>query len=276
MKSSELAAIAGVSVRTLRHYHALGLLPEPPRHSNGYRDYSVGDLATVLHIRQLTSLGFPLSEIGVMMAADEGGKGSTTEEDALRQLDEELESQIARLQEQRRTIAQLREEGLDPALPPRFARVIKRFYGEEATVEAASGAALDYDRAALMVAARFYDEEALAELERFADKAEELGIVEELRTVERRIDDLAADASEEERAALTADVLELLLPTVECFDIRNWSEEGDGSAARVLESLLNGSLNDAQRDVEERIEKVIVERIREGAVEPHGCSEDAR
>lgn len=31
MKSSELAKLAGVSVRTLRHYHAIGLLPEPPR-----------------------------------------------------------------------------------------------------------------------------------------------------------------------------------------------------------------------------------------------------
>ena len=30
MKSSEIAKLAGVSVRTLRHYHAIDLLPEPP------------------------------------------------------------------------------------------------------------------------------------------------------------------------------------------------------------------------------------------------------
>lgn len=31
MKSNELAKLAGVTVRTLRHYHAIDLLDEPPR-----------------------------------------------------------------------------------------------------------------------------------------------------------------------------------------------------------------------------------------------------
>ena len=31
VKSNELAKLAGVTVRTLRHYHAIGLLDEPPR-----------------------------------------------------------------------------------------------------------------------------------------------------------------------------------------------------------------------------------------------------
>ena len=53
MKSSEIAKLAGVSVRTLRHYHAIGLLPEPPRGENGYRDYSAGDLARLLRIKRL-------------------------------------------------------------------------------------------------------------------------------------------------------------------------------------------------------------------------------
>lgn len=64
MKSSEIAKLAGVSVRTLRHYHAIGLLPEPPRGENGYRDYSAGDLARLLRIKRLASLGFPLARIG--------------------------------------------------------------------------------------------------------------------------------------------------------------------------------------------------------------------
>lgn len=40
MRSGELAELAGVSVRTLRHYHRIGLLPEPPRTSAGYRTYA--------------------------------------------------------------------------------------------------------------------------------------------------------------------------------------------------------------------------------------------
>lgn len=34
-----LAATAGVTVRTVRHYHQIGLLPEPERDASGYRRY---------------------------------------------------------------------------------------------------------------------------------------------------------------------------------------------------------------------------------------------
>ncbi len=44
MKISELAQAAETTVRTVRHYHRLGLLPEPPRSSNGYRVYALEDL----------------------------------------------------------------------------------------------------------------------------------------------------------------------------------------------------------------------------------------
>ena len=67
MKSNELAKLAGVTVRTLRHYHAIGLLDEPPRQANGYRDYRPEDLLRVLRIRQLASLGFPLDQVAGML-----------------------------------------------------------------------------------------------------------------------------------------------------------------------------------------------------------------
>ena len=57
MRSKEMAKLAGVSVRTLRHYHSLGLMPEPERSANGYRDYSPADLARLLRIKRLASLG---------------------------------------------------------------------------------------------------------------------------------------------------------------------------------------------------------------------------
>ena len=67
MKSSEIAKLAGVSVRTLRHYHAIDLLPEPPRGENGYRDYGAGDLVRLLRIKRLSSLGFSLSRISEVL-----------------------------------------------------------------------------------------------------------------------------------------------------------------------------------------------------------------
>ena len=36
LRSGDVAKLAGVTVRTLRHYRRIGLLPEPPRDDNGY------------------------------------------------------------------------------------------------------------------------------------------------------------------------------------------------------------------------------------------------
>lgn len=265
MRSGELARIAGVSVRALRHYHELGLLPEPPRHENGYRDYDVSALARVLHIKQLASLGFSLADIGALLERSGEGLGSSlSEEEALGQLDEELKVQIERLQEQRRLVAQLREERLDPALPLRFARAVKRLYRQDRGNAIAVNARTEEDRAALMiVAAQLYDEDAMAELERFADKAEELGIVDALIELEHRIGALPPDASEEQRVRIVDEALGLLGPTIDCFDPTNWQQEGTNEASRVLDSLLDRSFNAAQKDVDERIEAAIVTRLRE-------------
>lgn len=46
-----------VGPRSLRHYHALGLLPEPSRQANGYREYGALDVARLLRIKRLAALG---------------------------------------------------------------------------------------------------------------------------------------------------------------------------------------------------------------------------
>ena len=33
----QLASYAGVTIRAVRHYHQVGLLPEPDRNASGYR-----------------------------------------------------------------------------------------------------------------------------------------------------------------------------------------------------------------------------------------------
>ena len=123
MRSNKVARIAGVTVRTLRHYHALGLLPEPPRSANGYRDYAPADLARVLRIKRLASLGFPLTCIGEVMAqVDAGASADGPATDPLAELDRELEQEIARLEEQRRVIASLRRPLGGGARHPRHRR----------------------------------------------------------------------------------------------------------------------------------------------------------
>lgn len=106
MKSNELAKLAGVTVRTLRHYHAIGLLDEPPRQANGYRDYRPENLLRVLRIRQLASLGFPLDQVAGMLDELDAERSQReprlpadqpTADDILAELDAALQKQIERV-----------------------------------------------------------------------------------------------------------------------------------------------------------------------------------
>ena len=181
MRSNEVAKLAGVTVRTLRHYHQLGLLSEPPRRANGYRDYSPADVARVLHIKRLAALGFPLSRIGDVLE-EMDAEGHATSASALDELDRELALEIARLQEQRRTIAELRAEHLDPDLPVRFARILRKLAGVDSLAETSPD-----DRTALIVAAHLYDEKELGELERVVDTIASERLVEAMERLDETL-----------------------------------------------------------------------------------------
>ncbi|MEV1291924.1 MerR family transcriptional regulator [Pseudonocardia sp. NPDC049635] len=115
MRSSELAEIAGVTVRTLRHYHQIGLLAEPPRTSGGYRHYDVGHLVRLLRISRLTALGVPLSQVPAVL------DDPVAAERLLDELDREAATEIERLTARRDSIAVLRRTGSPPDLPPELA-----------------------------------------------------------------------------------------------------------------------------------------------------------
>lgn len=64
----EVAAQAGVTTKTVRHYEALGLLPKATRTQAGYRLYGETDLHTLRFIRRARSLGFGMAEIARLLA----------------------------------------------------------------------------------------------------------------------------------------------------------------------------------------------------------------
>src|SRR5690349_15803027 len=99
---SQLAAYAGVTVRAVRHYHQIGLLPEPERDDSGYRRYGAKAVVSLLKIRTLANAGVPLSQIGQMLEAD-----ASTFAEAVRRIDGRLREEIARLETSREQIAQL-------------------------------------------------------------------------------------------------------------------------------------------------------------------------
>ena len=60
----DLARHSGVTVRTLHHYEAIGLLRASARTAAGHRRYAEAELARLQQIRSLRYLGLPLSRIG--------------------------------------------------------------------------------------------------------------------------------------------------------------------------------------------------------------------
>ena len=59
----QVSDIAGVSVRTLHHYDAIGLLKPAKVTEAGYRLYDEGALGRLQSILLFRELGFPLQEI---------------------------------------------------------------------------------------------------------------------------------------------------------------------------------------------------------------------
>ncbi len=94
----ELAELADTTVNTIRHYHRIGLLEEPQRRSNGYKQYGVEHLVRLVRIRRLAQLGMPLAQVGEL-----GSDGEVAPE-LLRQLDAGFAEEIKRLQQARCTI----------------------------------------------------------------------------------------------------------------------------------------------------------------------------
>ena len=63
----DVARIAGVSVRTLHHYDAIGLLAPSGRSGAGYRLYTDRDLERLQEILFFRELGFALEDVGTML-----------------------------------------------------------------------------------------------------------------------------------------------------------------------------------------------------------------
>jgi len=98
----QLASYAGTTIRAVRHYHQVGLLPEPDRDSSGYRSYSVDAVVRLIRIRTLAEAGVPLARVHDLLAADAATFAAATKD-----IDRDLRRQIRTLQQHRQRIAQL-------------------------------------------------------------------------------------------------------------------------------------------------------------------------
>lgn len=95
----QVAELANVTIRTLHHYDAIGLLRPSRRSDTGYRLYDDRDLERLQTVLFYRELGFELDEIGRLMAAPDFDRG-----DALREQRKLLEAERHRVSHMLRAI----------------------------------------------------------------------------------------------------------------------------------------------------------------------------
>lgn len=118
MRIGELADQAGLTSKTIRYYESIGLMSEPYRHANGYRDYDDDAVDRLRFIRDSQAAGLTLaevSEIVSMKAAGESTCGHTR--GLLARHIAEVDAQIDRLLATRAELKAMAEraDALDPA-----------------------------------------------------------------------------------------------------------------------------------------------------------------
>ncbi|MFG3052518.1 MerR family transcriptional regulator [Kitasatospora sp. NPDC048239] len=119
----QAAAFVGVTVKTVRHYHKLGLVAEPERDGSGYRRYGSEELLQLVQVRTLAAAGVPLAEIGPMLDADAARFGT-----ALTEVERQLTERIDELAARRDMLHRL-ADGDRALLPDRACAILDRMPG---------------------------------------------------------------------------------------------------------------------------------------------------
>ncbi|MFI6508721.1 MerR family transcriptional regulator [Streptosporangium sp. NPDC050855] len=225
MRIGELAALAGVSTRTVRHYHHLGLLPEPVRRANGYRTYRLRDAVVLARVRRLAELGLSLDEIRDVLADDRGRELR----EVLEELDADLAAQQRAIGARRERLAALLAEAdphPDSAVSPQMASVLR-----DLSVEGSAFAAADRELLALMDTAT--DPAGRARLFDLLRPLTEPEALARGHALYARLDELAdADPGDPRVAVLAADLVahlpaemaETILTELEKPEAETWTE----------------------------------------------------
>ena len=118
MRIGELAQRTGTTTKTIRYYEDIGLLPEPDRAANDYRDYPEDAVDRLNFVRDAQATGLTLTEITSIL--DLRSQGETTCHHVIDLLERHLaalDRHITTLRQTRRKLADLtqRARNLDPA-----------------------------------------------------------------------------------------------------------------------------------------------------------------
>ena len=119
MQAGELARRAGITVRTLHHYDASGLLRPSARTGAGYRLYNAQDIARLQRIQLLKNLGFTLAEAGSLLQDDARHSIKALVEDNITALSAQIDS-ATRLRDQLQQLKSTFAEKDEPSIETFF------------------------------------------------------------------------------------------------------------------------------------------------------------
>jgi DNA-binding transcriptional MerR regulator len=113
VKIGDAAAFVGITPRAIRHYHSIGLLPEPERGSDDRRRYGYEEMIRLLWIREMTDAGISLDDIhdAFADAPPAGADSADAFAGILERLEGTLAAKEADLQRQRTVVQRMRTRG---------------------------------------------------------------------------------------------------------------------------------------------------------------------
>jgi DNA-binding transcriptional MerR regulator len=112
MQIKQLAALASVSPKTIRYYESIGVLPEPQRGPNGYREYEDGDVERLKLVLGARRLEFSLGDVTEIIAMrDRREAPCRVMLDKLAQRADEIAQRITELQRLKQELRHLHSLG---------------------------------------------------------------------------------------------------------------------------------------------------------------------
>lgn len=238
----QLASYAGVTIRAVRHYHQIGLLPEPGRDASGYRTYDAAAVVRLIRIRTLAEAGVPLVRVRELLEADPQTFAAATTE-----IDRQLRARIRALQQHRRRIAQLGNPD-SLALPHQVVDYLDRLHAA-----GAPQAIIDTERDAWILMAARRPETIPAEM---ADKVAQLADPKVVQ-VYQLLGRIADNGQDEELLRETADLMSELFEQAAASAALDRQDQHTPDAA--VFGLID-SIVDAAHPAIARLRELIAER----------------
>jgi DNA-binding transcriptional MerR regulator len=108
---NDLARLAGIPPHVVRYYTQCGLLSPARNSRNAYREYGESDLHRLRFICKVKTIGFTLTEIGMILsAADEDAAPFPAIRDLMRLRAEQYQRELASAQRLQRMILEVIEQ----------------------------------------------------------------------------------------------------------------------------------------------------------------------